>query len=226
MFDLDHAISEWRRQLTVDGISSLDVLDELESHLRDDVAQQVQSGASEVHSFQNAIQRLGQTGLLKSEFAKVGGWKELQARLHEAILTLAGIPTPVTDMNTTHQQTEPRWATYLKASAFLLPAVLLWTLSIIFIVPKLKQICLHAGDVPLPSMLQGMISLSEHATWIVLALILSLAALEWRSTGWPRYRRAAVGVGMFVLNAIVLIAIFLMVVSALLAAPALMHVVK
>src|SRR6185503_763347 len=114
MFDLDHAISEWRRQLTMDGINSPEVLDELESHLRDDVSQQVRSGASEEH-FQNAIQRLGQTGLLKTEFAKVTGWKELQARLHEAILTLAGIPTLVTDMNTTHQQTEPWWATYLKA---------------------------------------------------------------------------------------------------------------
>jgi hypothetical protein len=221
MFDLDHAILEWRRQLARGGINSPDVLDELESHLRDDLQHEVSRSASEAQCFHNAVERLGQTGLLKTEFAKVGGWKELQTRIQEAFLTLAGIPTLATNMNTT--QPEPRWATYLKASAFLLPAILLWTASIIFVVPKLKQICLHAGGVPLPGMLQGMLSLSEHATWIIMAIVLSLAALEWRSTAWQRYRRAAIGIGTFVLNSVVLIAIFLMVISALLAAPALMR---
>jgi hypothetical protein len=226
MFDLDDAISEWQRQLTADGINSTEVLDELESHLRDDIAQQMQGGASEAHSFENAIQRLGHAGLLKTEFAKVGGWQEFQARLHEAILTLAGIPTLATNMNTTHQHTEPWWVTYLKAGAFLLPAVLLWTLSVIFIVPKLQQICRDAGGVPLPTMLQGMFSASEYAMWIVLGIIASIGALEWRSTAWPRYRRAVVGVGAFTLNSIVLIAIFMMVVLALLAAPGLMGLAK
>jgi hypothetical protein len=222
MFDIEHAILQWRRQLARSGINSPEVLDELESHLRDDLQHEASRSASEAQ-FENAVERLGQTGLLKTEFAKVGGWKELQARIHEAFLTLAGIPTLATNMNATHPQPEPRWATYLKASAFLLPAILLWTFSIIFVVPKLKQICAHAGGIPLPGMLQGMLSLSEHAMWIIMAIVLSLAALEWRSTAWHRYRRAAIGVGTFVLNSVVLIAIFLMVISALLAAPALMR---
>jgi hypothetical protein len=66
-----------------------------------------------------------------------------------------------------------------------------------------------------------MLALTQHAVWIVVAAILVLAGLEWRSAAWPRYRRATVGVGTFLLNSIVLIAIFLMVVSALIAAPAL-----
>jgi hypothetical protein len=225
MFDIDQAITDWRRQLARSGINSPDVLDELESHLRDDL-QQLSDSASEAQCFLDAVERLGQTGLLKTEFAKVGGWKELQTRIQEAFLTLAGIPALAANMNTTQPQPEPRWATYLKASAFLLPAVLLWTLSVIFVVPKLKQICAHAGGVPLPGMLQGMLSVSDHAMWLVLAVVLSLAALEWRSTTWQRYRRAAIGVGTFVLNSVVLIAIFLMVISALLAAPALMQSAK
>src|SRR5688572_10874778 len=144
MFDIDHAILEWRRQLARGGINSPDVLDELESHLRDDLQHEASHSASESQSFQNAVERLGQTGLLKTEFAKVSGWRELQTRIQEAFLTLAGIPTLATNMNTTQPQPEPRWATYLKASAFLLPAILLWTFSIIFVVPKLKQICAHA----------------------------------------------------------------------------------
>ena len=223
MFSLEHAIADWRRGLADSGITSPEVLDELESHLRNDLQHEASRSASEAQSFQDAVERLGQTVLLKTEFAKVGGWKEIQTRIQEAFLTLAGIPTLATNMNTTQLQPEPRWATYLKASAFLLPAILLWTISIIFVVPKLQQICAHAGGVPLPGMLQGMLSLSEHATWIIIAIVLSLAALEWRSTAWQRYRRAAIGIGAFVLNSVVLIAIFLMVISALLAAPALMR---
>jgi hypothetical protein len=56
-----------------------------------------------------------------------------------------------------------------------------------------------------------------------MGVVLVLAGLEWRSTAWPRYRRATIGVGTFLLNSVVLIAIFLMVVSALIAAPALMR---
>src|SRR6267154_3427870 len=44
MFDLDQAIAQWRRQMLAAGIKTPVTLDELESHLRDDVEQQVQSG--------------------------------------------------------------------------------------------------------------------------------------------------------------------------------------
>jgi len=37
MFDLDQAISEWRRQMAAGGIKLPDALDELESHLREEV---------------------------------------------------------------------------------------------------------------------------------------------------------------------------------------------
>ena len=226
MFDLDRAISEWRRQLAGGGIDSPEVLDELESHLRDDIEQQMRSEISEAQAFQNAIRDVGQPSLLKSEFGKTGPWQELPTRFHNAMLTLAGIPTLATHMNTPNTHIEPRWATYLKASAFLLPAVLLWAMSVVLIVPKLQQICLHAGGVPLPSFVNGMLAVSQHATWIIIGTVLLFAGLEWRSTAWPRYRRATIGVGTFLINSVVLIAIFLMVVSALLAAPALMRAVK
>jgi hypothetical protein len=226
MFDLEHAIAEWRRRLSASGIDSAEVLDELESHLRDDIEQRRRSEISEAQVFQDAVRDVGQPSLLKTEFAKTGPWQELPTRLHHAMLTLAGIPTLVTHMNTPNTHVEPRWATYLKASAFLLPAVSLWALSVVFIAPKLKQICAHAGGVPLPSFVNGMLALTQHATLIIIAAILVLAGLEWRSTAWPRYRRATVGIGTFLLNSVVLIAIFLMVVSALLAAPALIRGVK
>jgi hypothetical protein len=44
MFNLDHAISEWRRQMFAGGVKDSAVLDELESHLREDVERQTRSG--------------------------------------------------------------------------------------------------------------------------------------------------------------------------------------
>jgi hypothetical protein len=44
MFNLDAAITNWRRQMATGGIKSPAVLDELESHLRGEVEQQMRSG--------------------------------------------------------------------------------------------------------------------------------------------------------------------------------------
>src|SRR6266480_6580991 len=51
MFDLDHAIAEWRSQMRTAGIKTSVPMDELENHLRDDVQQQMQSGASAEDAF-------------------------------------------------------------------------------------------------------------------------------------------------------------------------------
>jgi hypothetical protein len=50
--------------------------------------------------------------------------------------------------------------------------------------------------------------------------------LEWRATGWPKYRRATLGTGVFLINALILIVITMMVFSALIAAPAMAHLGK
>ena len=43
MFNLNQAIAEWRKQMAASGINLPEALDELESHLREDVDQQVRS---------------------------------------------------------------------------------------------------------------------------------------------------------------------------------------
>jgi ferritin-like metal-binding protein YciE len=40
MFDPEQTIAEWRRQMAAGGIKTPEVLNELESHLREDVEQQ------------------------------------------------------------------------------------------------------------------------------------------------------------------------------------------
>ena len=76
MFDLERAIAEWRRQLSASGIDSLEALDELESHLREDAEQQMREGISPQQAFNSAVQRFGQRDALKTEFKKISARTE------------------------------------------------------------------------------------------------------------------------------------------------------
>jgi hypothetical protein len=221
MFNLDESIKAWRHQVHREGLNHPDILAELESHLRDDVREQMQSGADPAKAFALAVQRLGQPALLEQEFEKT---VQPQERAKDAFLTLAGIPNQyiTTPMITT---TEPRWATYLRATAFLAPALFLWAVAAIFIIPKLQMLCQDAG-LPGTGALWTLThtnilttSFFRHYGWTAaLCIIAVLVFLERRSTRWPRYRRAAVGTGTFVLNLVVLLSIFMMIMTAVMLA--------
>jgi len=72
MFDLELAILDWRRQMLAADIKAPVPMDELEIHLREEIERQMKSGLSAQEAFEAASQRLGQAGVLKEEFAKVG----------------------------------------------------------------------------------------------------------------------------------------------------------
>jgi hypothetical protein len=72
MFDLDDALARWRRKLNEAGLKAPVVLEELESHLRDEIEALLKCGLNEQQAFETAVQRIGQAGSLKREFAKVG----------------------------------------------------------------------------------------------------------------------------------------------------------
>src|SRR4051812_6178372 len=71
MFNLDKAIAEWRGRMTAGGIKKSEVLDELESHLRDDIEQRTGQGLSVEAAFSAAVEALGQSRALEQEFAKL-----------------------------------------------------------------------------------------------------------------------------------------------------------
>lgn len=201
-------------------------LDELECHLRDEVETQINAGSSERAAFEIGTAKLGETDALRLEFEKIGPASAGCRRLRDAFLVLAGIPNPEIqlEMNTLNSSltTEPRWATYTKAAAFLSPSMVLWTFSVIWLFPKLQQICKEAG-VAMPSVF-GMTSfIAENTLLMVVGTFLLLVLLEWRPSVWSRYRRASIGGAVFVLNTAVLVLITIMVVLALVAAPGLMH---
>jgi leader peptidase (prepilin peptidase)/N-methyltransferase len=81
MFNLDEAIADWRRQMLAAGINTPVPMDELESHLRDDVEQQTKLGLGAQKAFESAVQRIGRAGALKREFTKVGEpWRVFQRK--------------------------------------------------------------------------------------------------------------------------------------------------
>jgi hypothetical protein len=97
MFNLEQAISEWRRQMLAAGLKTPVPLEELESHLRQDVEQQMQLGINAQRAFEIAVARIGQADALKTEFAKSGGFLDFlgvskSARINRVlgVLWLAG----------------------------------------------------------------------------------------------------------------------------------------
>lgn len=90
MFDLEQAITEWRRQMLATGIKTPVPMEELESHLREEIERQLKSGLEEQAAFQAAVQQIGKTDLLKNEFEKVDGANELRAWRQIQIIFFAG----------------------------------------------------------------------------------------------------------------------------------------
>jgi hypothetical protein len=231
MHNLEQLIKDWRQQMLAAGINSSRTLDELESHLREEVEDRMRAGLHEREAFIIAARRIGQPESLKDEFDKTG--VPFVERLRHFVLTLAGIQQPelATNMNTTYPNApEPRWATYFKGATFVAPALSLWLFCIVFLVPKLTQMCQEAGTSlfnvkgattaynVFATVGHAMIFASQHAILIGIVGIAMLILLEWRSTQWVCYRKLAVGTGMFLLNVAVLVSITLMVLSAIFAA--------
>ena len=72
MFNLEQAIAKWRQQMLLAGIKAPAVLDELESHLREEVERQLRTGMPAEQAFETAAQKIGPASALKSEFRKTG----------------------------------------------------------------------------------------------------------------------------------------------------------
>ena len=95
MFNLDQAITEWRRQMIAGGMKFPEVLDEMESHLREDVEQQRLSGMTGERAFKIAVLRLGEAVTLREEFLKTRGTRwALLRKLKRILLGVDELPFP------------------------------------------------------------------------------------------------------------------------------------
>ena len=70
MFNLNRQILKWRIGLMMRGAFEKADLDELESHLRDEIDALMPLGLSEEEAFYKAAQRLGDAKFLRQEYLK------------------------------------------------------------------------------------------------------------------------------------------------------------
>ena len=71
MFDLEAAISDWRKGMLA-ACMGWGTVEELESHLREQITALAAAGKSEADAFAAATQALGSPAILKTEFEKLG----------------------------------------------------------------------------------------------------------------------------------------------------------
>ena len=76
MHNLEQLIAEWRKAMMAAPRVGYETLDELESHLRENVDQLVRSGMTEAEAFQRAVAQLGRAPTIAAEFQKLkqGTW--------------------------------------------------------------------------------------------------------------------------------------------------------
>lgn len=71
MFDLEAAISRWRRQVESKWIGDQSALAELEDHLREEIAALAQSGHADEDAWREATSKLGDPVAIGHEFSKI-----------------------------------------------------------------------------------------------------------------------------------------------------------
>lgn len=79
MFRLEHAISTWKRNLSLNRALLPEDVEELEQHVRDHVRHAVARGMSEEDAYRSAMERVGDLGGLEDEYRKVF-WEKLSSR--------------------------------------------------------------------------------------------------------------------------------------------------
>ena len=68
MFDLEQAIAEWRRSMAAADVNTPEILDELESHLREELVRNAHPGEDPAQAFALSVRELGRACLLGAEF--------------------------------------------------------------------------------------------------------------------------------------------------------------
>jgi hypothetical protein len=120
MFNLEQSIAEWRRQMLAAGVKAPATLEELESHLREDLAALLRAGVPGEQAFPLAVSRLGNPAPLRTEFNKLKR-KACRPVLIGSWLWIGAVILMVVQLSSL-QFTAPRWILPLITHMFLLTA--------------------------------------------------------------------------------------------------------
>lgn len=91
MFNLEQSIGVWRWHMRSAGIKSSELLDELETHLREEMVRQTRSGLNEQEAFEFSVRQIGQASLLKAEFEKTEMNEPRERKIARAFLVLGAL---------------------------------------------------------------------------------------------------------------------------------------
>ena len=194
MYDLNESITHWKSVLSEKGACSRDEVNELEAHLREQVADLVEVGLSEREAFSVGVSRLGTPNALGTEYAKASPMRIWRHRLATLLLAAPALGIGAFVAIFLLPRAQAMWETANLDGA---PQWLLSTPSTIF------QSLFHYG-------LYGLV-----------ALVAATIALDSRTTSGFRYRFLPFGVIAFTVNAAALVAIALTCTALALVAPAL-----
>ncbi|HVV72613.1 MAG TPA: Clp protease N-terminal domain-containing protein [Verrucomicrobiae bacterium] len=124
MFDLSRAISNWRNTIVASGIRP-DALEELESHLLDEIEQRIGAGVGEEDAFHAAVALLGDVASLNAEFGKLQGPDPAPARFVKVFYFGASVFVAIVNTWTLLAYDLRAWQCVLGITAVLLIALYL-----------------------------------------------------------------------------------------------------
>jgi hypothetical protein len=90
MHELEQLIADWRKTVVAEHNVGHESIDELETHLRENVEQLLRSGMTESQAFERAVTQLGDARMIASEFGK------LQQRTWLPVKLVAGFGVALT----------------------------------------------------------------------------------------------------------------------------------
>ncbi len=120
--------------------------------------------------------------------------------------------------------TESAWKSYLKATVFLLPALVIWGFALHFLYPKVLHLWARAASVSGADTASAQVVMDtinilvQNGGTIMTGLVVALLLLEVGIRSWARYRKFTLGSLVFVLNTLVLVGLAAMCIAAILTA--------
>ena len=194
MYNLNKSITNWKLAMSRKGACSKDEMQELEAHLREQVADLVDVGLSEQEAFSVGVSRLGVLNELCAEYAKASPMRIWRHRLCTLLLAAPAVGIGAF------------------VAVFLLPkAQLMWEQANMDGAPQWL----------LATPLLIFESLFLYGHYALIAVVAAMILFDSRATSWSRYRFLPFGVIAFSVNVAVLVAIATTCTAIALVAPAL-----
>jgi len=180
MYDLNQSIKNWSSAISQNGTCSTDEMQELEAHLREQVADLVDVGLSEQEAFSVGVSRIGKPGEVCGEYEKVSPMRLWRRRLFILLWAAPAIGTGCFAAILLLPKAQAIWQSADTSGA---PAWPLATSRLIF------ELVVHYG------------------VYILIAAVAAMILFDSRAKSWSRHRHLPVSVLAFSANAAVLIAL-------------------